>query len=65
MNSSGAADLTKTLPAGILIPSMAEIEPLMGSQAAWRKTKKALVLLAGLLNTEHSDIGMLDEILNE
>jgi len=65
MNSSGAADLTKTLPAGILIPSMAEIEPLMGSQAAWRKTRKALVLLAGLLNTEHSDIGMLDEILND
>ena len=44
---------------------MSDIEPLMGSQAAWQKTRKALVLLAGLLNTEHSEFGMLDEILSD
>ena len=37
----------------------------MGSQAAWRKTRKALILLAGLLNAEHSEVGMLDEILTD
>ena len=65
MSISGSADLTKTLPTGILIPSMSELEPLMGSQAAWRKTRKALILLAGLLNAEHSEVGMLDEILTD
>jgi len=65
MTSSGTADLTKTLPTGIMIPSMAELEPLMGGQAAWRKLRKALILLAGLLNTEHSANGMLDEILSD
>ena len=65
MSSSGPADLTKTLPTGILIPPMSELELLMGSQAAWRKLRKALILLAGLLNTEHSEIGMLDEILSD
>ena len=65
MFSSGPADLTKTLPTGILIPPMSELELLMGSQAAWRKLRKALILLAGLLNTEHSEIGMLDEILSD
>ena len=44
---------------------MSELELLMGSQAAWRKLRKALILLAGLLNTEHSEIGMLDEILSD
>ena len=65
MSIPGSADLTKTLPTGILIPSMSELEPLMGSQAAWRKTRKALILLAGLLNAEHSEVGMLDEILTD
>ena len=65
MSISGSADLTKTLPTGILIPSMSDLEPIMGSQAAWRKLRKALILLAGLLYTEHSEVGMLYEILSD
>ena len=60
-----ASDLKQILPTGIIIPQMLELEIQMGSQAAWKKLRKSLISLAGLLHEEHSATGMLDEILTD